>query len=475
MFAAFLVRVWAIGAGIPFAVDSAEAAIAQRILRILNSGDWNPGAFESPTLVLYAHTALALLRFVLGAARAEWASLADFDVEAVHLAGRVLTAVLGTLTVWLTFHVGREAGSGRIGLIAAAQLALLPLHVRESHLMTAAVPLTLLTTLTLYLSLRHDRVGARWTGVAAGLAAGASYSGAIAIVPVMAAFLATRETLPRRLRACAIALGAAAAAFVLTTPYGLFDLPAFLESLARHLAQLAAVRAATAVDVAAHTALLALAGPAWLPMAAAGLVTVGFALTRRAGRVRWIPCGAFVLAYAAMAVQYPPASARPLLPLTPIVCLLAAAGIDGLSRAIAAVPAWRRPLPRLLLPVGLAVLLLAVLGSRMAREQREFERRDTRQVTAEWLRASVPQGARVAVEQTGPAHLATAGFVVTEVAALADHPVDWYAQQRIQYLVVSSDAARGRGYGDAGVKLIDVPPLPQRPGPAIRVVRLAVD
>jgi hypothetical protein len=44
---------------VPFAVDPAEPAVVNRVLRILSTGDWNPHVFDSPTLVLYVTSSSA--------------------------------------------------------------------------------------------------------------------------------------------------------------------------------------------------------------------------------------------------------------------------------------------------------------------------------------------------------------------------------------------------------------------------------
>ena len=87
----------------------------------------------------------------------QWASLAEFDIAAVYQTGRALSAVIGTATVWLTYRIGRDLRSAPLGLLAAAQLAVLPMHVRESHFILTDVPVTALTTLTVWLSMRGGR------------------------------------------------------------------------------------------------------------------------------------------------------------------------------------------------------------------------------------------------------------------------------------------------------------------------------
>lgn len=467
--AGFTLRAASPASGLPHSVGIDEPAIVDRALRILATGDWNPHVFDYPTLVIYFHAAIALLRFVVGASRGEWASLAEFDITTVYVTGRVVTAAIGTATVWLTWRIGREAGSERVGLLAAAQLAMLPMHVRESHFVLTDVPLTALTTLAVYLSMRLEHIRPIWPGVAAGFATGAKYTGGIALAAVLAGALTARTSFSSRLRTIAIALGGCAAAFLISTPYVLLDLPTFLDSFAAQMGRFAGTRIPSEAPAITYLKHFALSSRAWLPFAAVGIV---FVLIRRVVRGRWLPVLAFGGAYFYVLATHPLVFARYALPMTPIVCLLAAAGIEGLTRVVTATAGPRRAALR---PIVLTLLLLPILvpfGSGAARWHRQFVRRDTRQITADWLKASVPRGTRVAVENSGPAYLGRAGFDVIAVELLIQHPVDWYVQQRIDYLIVSSGVAWTQGYADAGVRAVDVPNTPQRPGPSIRVVRI---
>jgi 4-amino-4-deoxy-L-arabinose transferase-like glycosyltransferase len=473
--AAFVVRAWSIDSGVPHAVDPIEARIVQRVLRILQAGEWNPQAFETPTLLLYLQAAVTLIRFMAGASAAEWGSVAAFDVAASYDAGRTVVAAIGAATVLVTYRLGREVASERVGLLAAAQLALLPAHVGESHLITPDVLLTALTTLAVYVAIRseHLRGAWAWAGVMAGLAAATRYSGALALAPVFVAALMRRDALSVRLRSCGIALGAAALAFVAATPYAVLDLPAFLNSFAARAAAFADGRHETDGIWAAYAAYLLDAARLWLPLMAAGLLMIGHVFLRRAGRVRWMPILTFVTLFGWMLVTHGPASDRLALPLTPMLCLIAGLGLDGLCRLILSVPSLRVPAIRHTVPVALVLVLLVPFAQGVLTWTRQFARRDTRQVAADWLKGSLPRGTRIAVEEGGPTHLQQAGFDERDVDRLIDYPFEWYEQQRIEYVVVSSESAWSRGYADVGVKVIDIPSLPQRPGPGIRVIRLA--
>jgi hypothetical protein len=76
----------------------------------------------------------------------------------------------------------------------------------------------------------------------------------------------------------------------------------------------------------------------------------------------------------------------------------------------------------------------------------------------------------MAVENSGPTYLSTAGFRVLTVQLVMDHPVDWY-RGRVDYLVISS-RDRTEAYDTAGETVFEVAPTLQRWGPGIRIVKL---
>jgi hypothetical protein len=181
---------------------------------------------------------------------------------------------------------------------------------------------------------------------------------------------------------------------------------------------------------------------------------------------------AFAAAYFYVLATHALVFARYALPLTPIACLLAAAGIDGIARLLATVPGVRRRGMAAVATIVLIVPLLVPFVKNASSWNRQFGRRDTRQMAADWIRATLPSGTRLAVENNGPTYLTSAGFDVTHVELLIQHPLDWYRERNVHYLIVSSGVAWSQGFADAGPRMLDVPSSRERLGPAIRIVRL---
>ena len=132
----------------PFAIGIDEPEVMVRAVRMMKTGDFNPHFFDYPSLYMYVQALVAVVRFVFGAMRGEWSGLAQAPTEEFYVWGRGVTAILGTATVWLVYRAGMRWGA-RTALLAAVLLAVMPLHVRESHYVLTDVPATFLVTLTL--------------------------------------------------------------------------------------------------------------------------------------------------------------------------------------------------------------------------------------------------------------------------------------------------------------------------------------
>ena len=116
-------------------------------------GDLNPHNFLYPTFyfyVLFAWVGLYLASCSLSAASSSLAALQQLfflDPTRVFVAGRLLTALLRDTGVPASTGSARALFDVRVGLAAAAFLAVAPLHVRDSHYVKHDVPATLAVVL----------------------------------------------------------------------------------------------------------------------------------------------------------------------------------------------------------------------------------------------------------------------------------------------------------------------------------------
>jgi 4-amino-4-deoxy-L-arabinose transferase-like glycosyltransferase len=465
-------RLWYLTAGVPHAVEIDEPIVVNHALRILQTGDWNPHVFNYPTLVIYFDAVLDIVRFLWGALRGEWGSLVAFDMGAVYATGRFAAALIGIATVYLTYRLGLELGSRGVALFAAAQLAVLPMHVRESHFVLTDVPMTALTVLAMWLALRAGRrstVGAyAWAGAACGLAAAAKYTGGVVFVAVAVTWVLHEWRSVDRRPKLGVAVAAAALAFLIAAPYTVLDLPSFLDGFASLFSQFAGPSRTSDPAWILYLKHLWINGGLELTLA---LVAIPIVLVRNVRA--WGPVVAFGAAYFYELSSHSHVFGRYVLPLLPIICLLSSAAIFELLTLFSRVPQLARPAVQGALLAGVVLGMVYVQGAATVRWLESYRRPDTRAIAADWLKRSVPKGAKVAVENSGPAYLDAAGFRVVSEELLIEHDAAWY-RGRADYLIIS--AADLDRYGDllnAGPTVFQISPTPQRWGPPIRIVNVA--
>src|SRR5690349_21222382 len=184
---AAVLRLWALGSGIPYMTGVDEPEVMDRAVRIIKTGDFNPHFFDYPSLYIYVQAAVGVVRFLAGAIWGQWSSLAQFGASDVYLWGRAVTAVAGIATVWVLYLAGLRWGA-RTAVLAAALLAV-----------------------------------------------ATKYNGAIALLMPLIACGMTPAVRPSRLVASLATLGAFLGASLIAAPYTLLDLPGFLNGFA-HLA-----------------------------------------------------------------------------------------------------------------------------------------------------------------------------------------------------------------------------------------------
>ena len=342
-------RLWGVRQGLPYAYNSDEADhFLPHAVEMFERGTLNPGYFANPPAFTYVlHGLLTIAYGGAGAAIHAY----EHDPQGVFTLARVAAAVLGTLSLWLLYATGARLFNRGIGLLAAAIEAVAFLPVFYAHLALNDVPTLAPVTLSLLGSAGVLRKGrARdylLAGIGLGLASATKYTGGIVIVPLVAAvvarLLADGPGAGRRaLRGVALAGFAALAAFLIANPYALLDYSAFHRELVHQSTlsgesqgKLGAPRNGGIVYY-----LWSLTwGLGWVPALAAlgGAITVW-----RSERALWwllVPAALAFLAFMGLQGRY---FGRWLLPIFPILCMLAASFTVQMARAAIKL-ARRRP------------------------------------------------------------------------------------------------------------------------------------
>jgi len=399
----------------------------------------NPGFFAYGSLPLY------LLRLAAGLASLLWPAVRDPDN--LHLIARPLAALFDVGTIYLTYRLARtlwptvsrpqpqaalhvtgvcvssSLPSSRtrpegVGLLAAALVGVAVLHIQLAHFYTADTFLTFFVLLTLNLAAGMARTpslrrGAA-LGIALGLALATKLTAAPLLFPALVAFIgrqppavsaqpSTGEGGDRkpesRIKYLVLTFAAAAATFVIAQPYALIDWQTFITQVV-HESQIAWGR----LDVPytrQYAGTLPYVYPicqttAWglgLPLGLA--VWSALAVTL----IRWLRRGAWpdtlLLAWAgpylAISGILYSKHLRYMLPLIPVLCLLAARLCFDLEEHLRTARGHR------LLAIGRRLLAIVSLSYALAFVAL-YASPHSWLTASEWIYRHIPTGSTLAVE-----------------------------------------------------------------------------
>ncbi len=403
------------GEALPYLAHPDEPTQYDAASRILRTGDPNPRFFNYPSLYLYVSTAALGLGAVALEAAGEIEGFGDLgSVEAQHvgiglvpypellLLGRVMSALIGTLTIGLLMLLVRTlCTSAWAPSLAGLALALSPEHIRLSHYLTVDVPAAALLVASLAACVspvrflataggahatqhggilgwaaagrRHLLLAARrgratqpdamsgpvpggrrrfllaagparatqhetmpgqahggerrllWAAVLAGLSSSTKYNYAVAFAAVATAALLGRGGVRDRLVTLLLAGMAFAAAFIVTSPYVLLDLPAAWAGISEEVTHYASGDAGVAGSSALwYLAWLWREAPACLLLGLGGLV-----IAARRDPLAMAPVAVFAIVFAVLIAAQKFHVSRAALPLLVLLMGGAALAVEG--------------------------------------------------------------------------------------------------------------------------------------------------
>lgn len=384
--------------------------------------DFDPHFYSYPSLTFYLHFLAQALAAGLGFVTGAWHSFNEFrgalgpDLPRFIALSRWLTAVIAVLTIPPLFRLGRRLGGEGAGWAAALIMALAPLGVDTARAIGTDAPL-LCATAFAWLALLdvHERGGRgdyRRAGVWLGLAASCKYPGALLLLPL--AWAHFRGARPvggtRRLDDLVGALLAALAAFALTSPFVLLNLPEALAAIGYERHHMTSGHLGQAGGRAILPYLLEILprGFGW-PLLVVLLVALAWGL-RRGGATRLV-AGHAALGLALFG-SWRVAADRYLLAVVPAWLAVTGAalaavvapflrkpvGEAGAGEAPPGPPAARSAPAAWWAAPALALLLLAPVLPASWRGGELAGRPTTRALATAWLLQNVPRGALVAAE-----------------------------------------------------------------------------
>jgi hypothetical protein len=455
-------RLWGARQGLPYPYNTDEAQhFVPHAVEMFRKSTLNPHYFANPPAFTYLlHF---LFRLWYGSPDAVVRAL-ELHPEGVYTLARVAVALLGTGSLWLLYATGARLFGRAVGLLAAAIEAVAFLPVFYAHLALNDVPTLFPLTLSLLGSAGVLRKGRRrdylLAGVGLGLACASKYTAGIVLLPLLAAATArylnveagARAYIVGRRAAIGLVLAGLAAllSFLVANPYAVLDYGDFHSELV-HQSTLSA-EAQGKLGAPQEGGLLYYLwtltwGLGWVPALAAlgGMLAIW-------RRERWlgamlVPAPLLFLLLMGLEGRY---FGRWLLPIFPILCLLAAffalLAVDRIVRLAGrrwsartehmsaggpgagvgnepGIGAARRTGR---LRIGVAALCVLILLAQglvySAHSGLVLSRTDTRTLTRAWLVAHVPKGTPIVVEPVSPDEWARETIPGT---ATAGNPYRW--------------------------------------------------
>ena len=201
-------RLVGIDFGRPYVYHPDEFLIAKPAMSMVASGGWDPHIYLYPSALMYAEKVVVVgVHALTGATLDDAISVGYADYEALpeqfpyFLAGRVLVAILGSLTVLVVFAAGRMIAGPIAGLVAALVISVAPLTVVQSHYLTTDIPAALLVAVSIAIAIRwpDSSRGLVLAGLAAGLAASTKYNAILVLIVPITLALSARWPARRRL------------------------------------------------------------------------------------------------------------------------------------------------------------------------------------------------------------------------------------------------------------------------------------
>jgi 4-amino-4-deoxy-L-arabinose transferase-like glycosyltransferase len=388
-------RIYSLDFGLPDPYHPDEMMKTRALRRMMDSGSFDPKIYLHPPLLLYLSWILTPIVDLLG-------FFPENFMARVTLAGRSVSMILGTASIYLVYLIGvKFYRSQLVGSLAALLLAFAPLHITCSRYMKEDVLVTFMILLCVLAVAQTIETGkARFlylAGFFAGCCIGSKYSGAAAVVIVLASPWLSSAKIKlqpdsRLVRHMLAALLLIPVGIGITMPFlflGADTVSLFwggIEHESRH-----AVRGHHGVVIDAwsqlwmfHLSRSISPGIGGIAVILA-LVSLGTAITQRDSR-RLFLFGlilAFYLPSEWARSKPPPNFDRYILPCLPFIALLAADMLVSLRY-------YFREKWVIIRPVGLALIPLVLPAVQSIGYATEL-RPDTRRQAGRWLRENLPK------------------------------------------------------------------------------------
>jgi len=227
--------------------------IVELSLRMAKNNDLNPQFFAYPSLQIYFSYFLTVFPLSLIDSKHFFESVSSWvgfpaDLTSLsYLFSRLLTAIMATLTVWFTIQIATRIFNTTIGLLSGFFLCISAGFINFSHFATVDIPLCFWLSVSFYFCLHAlEKKNISSTILAAftiGLSTSTKYNGVLSILTLFLVILINTYEVLRQKKSSPqknttiytyifkhsfFATFFFLAAFLIATPYAIFDFPHFI-------------------------------------------------------------------------------------------------------------------------------------------------------------------------------------------------------------------------------------------------------
>lgn len=443
-------RAYGINFGLPYTIAPDEPNHFSIALRMFVNGDLNPHWLNYPSL-MFDLNALALVAYYwLGKIAGVFSVPSDIPFPEVvtmgvgrlampseFLLSRGLTALVGAASIILVYKIGRTIHSGKeVAVMAALLFAVSPANVYNSHLIRPDTLAVFFVLFSCFWAMRIPDDGRLrnyvLSGIGAGLAVSSKYNMPLVIVPMIVAHLMRYKGWDAlRHKAVYLGIASSALAFLLTTPFAILDIGAFLRDMGFEVAAQAAGHAGFEGNTLPwYTSFI------WTTEGLVGIAAVVQAVRLVLNRsAKSLVLLSFPISYFVFINFFVVRNDRTLLPVLPFMEVLASlAVVDAVRWGVARFRTGRREAAIVLTCFSLVFIAQPLLVS-LAQDVR-LTQPDGRDAARLWLESNLPANSRVMEESYSP-YIDTSRYLVQGVFGMIDHSPDWYSRNGFEYLVLS--------------------------------------
>lgn len=400
MLAGIVLRLWSIDYGLPFLSHPDEFQYLPKAVSILATYDFKPWAYINPPFLTYIQAfSLTIYSLAVYGLRvfSDWPAIFDLIVKdgtAVTAMARSITALSGAGTCFIVYCTGKKLFGPSVGLVAAALLSFCFLHVRNSHFAVNDVPAVFFMMTAFYYTvvLWKDGGLANYikAGTLVGIAIATKYNVGLIILAFMCAhFLSQRVGSDQRWKLFFVFFTFCGIGFYAGCPWIVHDTKNFMMGFLTQMMMAQASWYGSSLESSYTQFLKTLLWGYGLIPSLFTLIGCFFLLRER--RILVLLC-IFPGTYYFLMGSSKYIFARFVLPVIPIMCILAAFGI------VAVAGFFKRRNKNNALVFFLTILALLQGGIFSVRYNTLIGKTDTRVTARDWIRNNVAPGSKIALE-----------------------------------------------------------------------------